>query len=621
MEYKLIIKKLKMERTLNLFASQRLIELFSQLDHQIAYDLNEGIRYSNSYPVSYLDFGSTNDTISFITHNKLTDIQQSNANDWNSLVWTDKRSEIKVGKLIKMFFKNRYPINHPKGEQRPKPVVDIESFVNKYKAERDKNINYNRFEIIKANDFYYWYSQDNYSRFVHDETTLGRSCLRYNESHDYLDMYSKNPEIFSMLILKDDSNRLRGRANIWKLETPKNRIYMDRVYSVNDYDVELFKNYAKEKGWLYKESQTFGWENNIVDSVNGEIYNWDKMILKSKINKIPAKDYTKYPYLDTLCVYNQDDHTLTNDGRLSVLKPHLLLTDYQGSYHIEFDDREMVYSRTYNNYIVKEESSFVEINNDWVYQSDAVYVHNTDGQLAYKHSDKVVESYVFNKKYFLKEVTEYSDYLGTYVHKESIRIAYLDDDKKTKVKIHYKMIGKDFEEKDGIIKKKTEKHPDTSSKLFHENNKHSLKYYQPNSLIGDINDINWDGQLVGGSGSGSGSGSDIDDDRPSIHHIDDIPRSTGGDIIDQYINGIVESGISINNEDRTTTIEPDVNIPPTRRRLSNVSEYIQSVSHINRIMPTQGETQILPNGYNYDDFSQLVDSVISDDDIIDNSYD
>jgi hypothetical protein len=454
-----------MNRKLNLYATQRLIELISNIDHQIAYTLRESIRYRNSFPVSYLDFGSSNDTISFITRNKYDDIQKSNPNEWNSLVWKDKRSEMKIGKLIRMFFGNNFPTNHPKDQPRPKPMVDIESFVNKFKAERDKDVNYNRFEIVNGKDFHYWYSQSNYSRFVHEETTLGRSCLRYEESSKFLKMYSMNPDVFSMLILKDDDGKLRGRANIWKLEKPEGRIYMDRVYSVNDFDVELFKDYAKEQGWLHKEQQTYGWQNNIVDTRNGEIHKWNDLTLLSKIEKIPGSHYKYYPYLDTLCVYNTENKTLTNDGRLRVLEPHILLTDYQGSYHSEIDGRDRVFSDVYNEFIIREEAVFVEIDDTWIFESDSVYVHNSGGKYAYRHSNKIVESYIYKRKYFLKDDAEFSDYLGTYVHKESIRIAYLDSDKKEEVKIHYKMIGREFEEKDGvIIKKKITQNPNPSTK-------------------------------------------------------------------------------------------------------------------------------------------------------------
>ena len=81
-----------MQRKLHLYATQRLVELFSNIDHRIAQVFNESIRYRNSFPVSYLDFGSTNDTISFIARNKYDDIQKNHRADWNTRVWKEKRA-------------------------------------------------------------------------------------------------------------------------------------------------------------------------------------------------------------------------------------------------------------------------------------------------------------------------------------------------------------------------------------------------------------------------------------------------------------------------------------------------------------------------------------------------
>ena len=442
---------------LSLYASQRMVELLSNVNHQIASTLLESIRFKNSFPVSYIDFGESNDTVSFITPNKFDDIANSEPQNWRSLVWKDKRSEMKVGKLVRMFYGEMFPVNHPKGKPMVKPPIDIESFVNKFKAERDKDVNYDRFEIINGEDFHYWYNQGNYSRFVHEETTLGRSCLRYAESSDFLKMYSQNPHIFRMLILKDDNGRLRGRANLWKLDEPEGRIYMDRIYYVNDYDVELFKDYAKRNGWLHKEQQTFGWNRNIVDTRNGNVHEWNEMIMKVKLRKYPPKHYKHYPYIDTLSIYDPRDRTLTNDGRLRTLQPYLVLTDYQGSYHTESDDRERVFSRIYNDYIPREEATFVEIDDTWVYNHDAVYVHNSGGRKAYNGSDKIVRSHIIKTKYFLKEDCVFSEYLDTYIYKESAITAYLDADKKKEVLIHKKLIGRGFAEKNGVVIKEKEK--------------------------------------------------------------------------------------------------------------------------------------------------------------------
>ena len=203
---------------IRLESSQRLIELLSNIEHAIAYSLLERIRYREYERISYLDFGNDNDNISYIINNKFAELVNSNPQNWKEIVWTEKRTNLKVGKLIKMMFEDHFPVNQAKDQPIPKPRVDIESFVNMFKAERERNVNYSRFSVVNNDDIRKWYKQENYSRFANNETPLGKSCMRYSESSKFLKMYSENPEIFSMLILKDDTGKLKGRALLWNLD-------------------------------------------------------------------------------------------------------------------------------------------------------------------------------------------------------------------------------------------------------------------------------------------------------------------------------------------------------------------------------------------------------------------
>ena len=74
-------------------------------------------------------------------------------------------------------------------------------------------------------------------------------------------IYTENPDVCKMLILIED-DKLIGRALVWKLSSIKiygkdpvqDSWFMDRQYTIKDSDVEKFRNYAKEKGWIYKSS-------------------------------------------------------------------------------------------------------------------------------------------------------------------------------------------------------------------------------------------------------------------------------------------------------------------------------------------------------------------------------
>jgi len=440
----------------NLTATQRLVELLSNINHSISYKLIECIRYKINAPVSFLDFGDMNDSISFVHSTKVWELMNEVGDEYKMKAWTSKRSSMKIGKLIKLLFGDTYPINILKGTNAPKPPVDIESFVNMFKAERDKNKNYERFEIVKGRDIRYWYNQANYSRFIQEDTTLGKSCLRYEESGKFLEMYVNNPDVISMLILKDDVDRLRGRALLWNLTYPEGRMYMERIYTINDYDVEIYKNYAREQGWLFKSRQTYGYNHNIIDGKTNEELNWELFPMKVQLKN---RSYKYYPYLDTLSVYNTDTHVLSNEAKLLRKAPHIRLTDSQGRFNDDVDYREMVYSRIYGEEIPREEAIYADLDDDWIYQHDAIYVHNSGGKKAYKENSAICYSNIMGKeKYFMKEMCVYSDYLKCYVYKESSKEAFLDENKTKKVIIHRRMIGKYFEIKNGEVfaKKKDE---------------------------------------------------------------------------------------------------------------------------------------------------------------------
>ena len=445
------IKKMKSD-DIRLEASQRLIEMLSNIEHSIAYNLLDRIRYKEYGRVSFLDFGNENDNISYIINNKFFELTDNNPENWREKVWVEKRTNLKIGKFIKMIYEDQFPVNQPKDVPAPKPRVDIESFVNMFKAEREKNVNYTRFEVVNGDDIRKWYKQDNYSRFANSETPLGKSCMRYAESSKFLKMYSTNKNIFSMLILKDDVGKLKGRALVWNLELPKGRIFMDRIYTVNDYDIEIFKQYAKDNGWLYRVEQRFGWFNKIADPTNDMIYESKDLLLQVTLTKCPEIDYEFYPYLDTLSIYNKETHILNNNGDLRIKSGHILLTDYQGRYHSEVDERPRVYSSIYNEDILEEDAIYVEIDDTYCIRGEEVTVSNTNGKLAYRNSPKIVQSYILgNTKYFLKEDCIYSEYLNTHIYKTSAVDAFMDEEQKTPVIIHKNLIGIVFEEKDGII--------------------------------------------------------------------------------------------------------------------------------------------------------------------------
>lgn len=435
-----------MERNrVQLFASQRFIELLRTFkDHRISSTILSSIRVGEHFEFSYLDFGSTMDTVSFIYSNKIEEMYNNSElspGDMSNVWKTGKRSEIKIGKFVKLMFRDNFPINRPKSTDPSVPYEDIESFVNSYKCQRNKETDFNVFSIVSGNELLDWYNVSNYTDQISDSTPLGRSCLRYDESRPFLEMYLLNQDKVSMLMLKDSAGKLRARALLWKLDEPFNRVYMDRVYFVNDWDANLFVEHAQKNGWLYKSIQTYGWGYNIIDPLENQTPK--KLDMKVKLTDT---SFQYYPYLDTLSVYNRDTGELCNDGSLLSKSPYIHLIDYRGSYEVQHDDREYVYSRYYNEEIPKDEAIYCEVDDDWVYERDKVYIFNTGGLNAVRGSDRIVKSNILGKeKYFMKDRCVFSEFLNTWVFVDSVKNAYIDKDKKKEIIIHRKMVDKYFE--------------------------------------------------------------------------------------------------------------------------------------------------------------------------------
>jgi hypothetical protein len=202
---------------------------------------------------------------------------------------------------------------------------EIEDFVNLYKSSYDLMKNRDsQFKVVEGDEIATWYHMNKYE--CERSGTLANSCMAFKEA-DYFDLYTKNKNcklliLFSDLgILKDgryESNKISGRALVWNGRlsgsdgTIKEITLMDRVYTNNDSDVQLFVEYAKKMGWYYKSEQSRYIDTPIT---NGEethhFYDNDENVFTSEF-LIPLENYIldKYPYVDTFCYMK--DNCLSN---------------------------------------------------------------------------------------------------------------------------------------------------------------------------------------------------------------------------------------------------------------------------------------------------------------------
>ncbi len=235
----------------------------------------------------------------------------------NSPLWTAKgRQELRIGSFITKISDDSFN------------AIAIDKFVAKFKSEILSLTVYDRFELVSGEDIRHWYAVSQYYR----ESTGDRgggllgSCMRYDgvteergkNCQPFLDIYVKNPDKCSLLILTNTENKLIGRAIVWKgLRKPcddsmkPTRWFMDRVYTIKQPDVELFKKYAKKQGWLHKYEQTAQCEYYM---------DGDTKINKSMAIQLKAEVHKYYPYMDTLKYYNPQTGRLgSNPGNPVVL--------------------------------------------------------------------------------------------------------------------------------------------------------------------------------------------------------------------------------------------------------------------------------------------------------------
>lgn len=217
-------------------------------------------------------------------------------------IWTTSRNNIKIGRLVRAILTSA---------KQPFTDRDIEEFVNLYKATYDIMANaLIRFDIVEGQKIGYWYNNKQYAK---NEGVLGNSCMA-DVSSSYFDIYMDNPKVCKLIILFDEngtiegekyvSDKIIGRCLLWT--TNKGQV-MDRIYTIRDSDVELFKEFGKKNGFWWKACQD---SDNDFRMENGT----SSIDNPSLTIQLDDSDFEEYPYMDTFYMLDVDSNTLTNDS-------------------------------------------------------------------------------------------------------------------------------------------------------------------------------------------------------------------------------------------------------------------------------------------------------------------
>ncbi len=233
----------------------------------------------------------------------------------DSGIWKTSRNPIRIGRLVRPLLRSAGVTVTDR---------DVEEFTNQWKATYDFAADVlKQFDIVKGSTIAYWYD---YGKYVDGGGTLNNSCMAEVDS-DYFEIYTSNKQV-SLVILYDDngqvqeekytSTKIKGRAILWDAEiNGQKEMFMDRIYTTYDSDVDLFKQFAQKNGWFYKDSQSMSPRENIT---NGTLISRPEIIVK-----VDNSDCEYYPYVDTMCFCYTGSNELRNtqddeDGSMRVLR-------------------------------------------------------------------------------------------------------------------------------------------------------------------------------------------------------------------------------------------------------------------------------------------------------------
>ena len=245
-------------------------------------------------------------------------------------VWSTSRNNIKIGRLVRAILTVA---------KIPFVDKDIEDFTNQYKATFDFAADVlKQFDIVKGGKIAYWYSESNY---VDGGGTLNNSCMA-DVSEDFFDIYTQNPQVSLVILYGDEgtivedkyqASLIKGRALLWECEIDGEKAtLMDRIYTANDSDTDLFKQFAEKNGWWYKNSQSMEPNETFTDGTTKK--------RARVIVRLDNVNWDEYPYCDTMCYIFDDSNIASNKFYLDDSEDEeadRLLRDTEGEYESAYD--------------------------------------------------------------------------------------------------------------------------------------------------------------------------------------------------------------------------------------------------------------------------------------------
>ena len=235
-------------------------------------------------------------------------------------LYSQNRNPIRIGRLVNSIMS---------AAKKPVTPKQVEDFSKEYKAAWDiVNDAFLKFDVVSGYAIAKWYNESTYET---DLSTLGGSCMQYDECGEYFGIYTDNSDVCKLVILYSDkgasikdgkfrSNYIKGRALLWK--TNQGDMFMDRVYTNYDSDVELFKQFAEKNGWWCKNIQNSN--SDFTAYKGGQLKNSPTYTVDLK-----WADYEYYPYVDTLCYLSLNELDSGDQSGIISNNPDVINVQYQ----------------------------------------------------------------------------------------------------------------------------------------------------------------------------------------------------------------------------------------------------------------------------------------------------
>lgn len=314
---------------------------------------------------------------------------------------------VKVGKAINKLFPNEY---HNR---------DLELFTSQYNAlveQHIKGVSGYEYELAEKDRLIKFYSVISYEK---ESGSLGSSCMRNPAKKDMFDLYTNN-EVKLLVLRTIFGDVIRARALVWdNVDIYSDEKYkkslgqvtlLDRIYTIDENDIQKFQLHAKEKGWAYKKYQDASNKTAIQLPDHMQSLQRDQIYARKYLN---LYDIEKFPYLDTFRYAAASKEFISNSAH----ECNYELTAYDSGHIDGLSNSRFgeVYSTWHGKNILQKDAEYCTYIESWVLKSDLVMT--VDGTVVPREHNNIIP---YDSKFYFKNVCFFSSKQNMWIPKELV---------------------------------------------------------------------------------------------------------------------------------------------------------------------------------------------------------